>query len=220
MAHRSWHPRRMSISVDQIEGQLNKYAYALDGVSFGVTHGEKEIFASTYFSYASLTKSGYYLQKESLNSFSWDMYGVFDKSYIWKEIGDNFIMLVLIMLVASVSIILITIFVKRKSTQSLDYLFGVFSDFGSKEEINQIPYTDDKEVNNVIESFNGMISSVKNLNDEVLLQKNKELKLELRNTEYMLSSLHSQINKHFFYNSFAYILWRKRKSKKLFRRFK
>ncbi len=189
----------------QIETLLDKYAFAFDGVNFCVAQDDLHLFSSSYFKDESLEKSGYYVQKESLDSFSWNIYGVFDKSYIWKTISDNFIVLIFIMLVASVSIIFIMIFVKRKSTESLDYLFGVFSDFGSKEEINPIPYTSDKEVNNVIKSFNEMIRSVKNLNDEVLLQKNKELKLELRNSEYMLSSLHSQINKHFLINILSII---------------
>ena len=45
------------ISVDQIEAELNKYAYALDGVSFSVMQDDKEIFSSTYFSVEHLNKS-------------------------------------------------------------------------------------------------------------------------------------------------------------------
>ena len=135
-----------------------------------------------------------------LDNFSWWLVSVYDKSYIWDAMKNNFAVLVVVISVAGVSCIVLAAFFRRKSSESLDYLFNVFSNLESNNAIDIVPYSDDQEVNQVIDSFNRLVGSVRNLNDEMLKQKNRELKLELRNTEYMLNSLHSQINKHFLIN--------------------
>ena len=108
--------------------------------------------------------------------------------------------IIVILSVASASCILLAVFVKRRSARSLDYLFNSFSALQKDKAIEVIPHSDDEEVNQVIDSFNGLVQSVKGLNDEILERKNKELMLELQTAEYMLTSLHAQINKHFLIN--------------------
>ncbi len=179
---------------------LNSYAMALDGLSFFVTDGTENIVTSKNFNEQTFVSGRNYSKRVVLNNFDWNLVGVFDKTFVWSGIKDNFIWLTVVMLISSASTIALAIFLKRRSSASLDYLFNTFSKFKKESAIAIIPQGDDEEVNQVISSFNEMVNSVQTLNDQMLKQKNRELALELRNVEYMLNSLHSQINKHFMIN--------------------
>lgn len=197
--------QKMGVGVLFVDGgklldTLNGYARPLDGLDFCILEGEDIVLSSAGFQKGALVGEKYSRIEIELKDFSWKLTGVYDKSQIWNEMKENFVILVIVMTTAGASCILLATIVKRKSSESLDYLFKAFSDLEGSNIVESIPDTDDLEVNQVIDSFNRLINSVKNLNDEMLKQKNRELKLELRNTEYMLNSLHSQINKHFLIN--------------------
>lgn len=179
---------------------LNKYSLALDGLEFCILQNNKDLAHSAGFNKAALTDKGYTKTAFELSSFSWQLVGMFERAYIWDSIQDNLMVIILILTVASVCCILLAVFVKRRSARSLDYLFNNFSALQKDKAIEVIPHSDDEEVNQVIDSFNGLVHSIKGLNDEILERKNKELMLELQTAEYMLTSLYAQINKHFLIN--------------------
>ena len=179
---------------------LNKYSLALDGLEFCILHNNEDLAHSADFNKVALTDKGYTKPAFELSSFSWSLVGTFERAYIWDSIQDNLMVIIVILSVASASCILLAVFVKRRSARSLDYLFNSFSALQKDKAIEVIPHSDDEEVNQVIDSFNGLVQSVKGLNDEILERKNKELMLELQTAEYMLTSLHAQINKHFLIN--------------------
>ena len=179
---------------------VNDYCLTLDGLHFGVFDEQSCVFASNHFPENFGSKSGYSQTVVPLEKYSWRIVGVFDDSMVWHNMKENFIILVVVMSIAGLSCIFLAVFVNKKSAKSLDYLFNSFSNFSNNKVVEIIPPSDDEEVNQVIGSFNGLVHSFKNLNDEMLKQKNRELQLELRNAEYMLDSLHSQINKHFLIN--------------------
>ena len=188
------------LNAVQLADKLNSYSVALNGLSFCVMENGDKLAQTSQYTDEALEGNGYYVKNTALDNFSWWLVSVYDKSYIWDAMKNNFAILVVVISVAGVSCIVLAAFVRRKSSESLDYLFNVFSNLESNNAIDIVPYSDDQEVNQVIDSFNRLVGSVRNLNDEMLKQKNRELKLELRNTEYMLNSLHSQINKHFLIN--------------------
>lgn len=188
------------LNAVQLADKLNSYSVALNGLSFCVMENGDKLAQTSQYTDEALEGNGYYVKNTELDNFSWWLVSVYDKSYIWDAMKNNFAILVVVISVAGVSCIVLAAFVRRKSSESLDYLFNVFSNLESNNAIDIVPYSDDQEVNQVIDSFNRLVGSVRNLNDEMLKQKNRELKLELRNTEYMLNSLHSQINKHFLIN--------------------
>ena len=188
------------LNAVQLADKLNSYSVALNGLSFCVMENGDKLAQTSQYTDEALEGNGYYVKNTELDNFSWWLVSVYDKSYIWDAMKNNFAILVVVISVAGVSCIVLAAFVRRKSSESLDYLFNVFSNLESNNAIDIVPYSDDQEVNQVIDSFNSLVGSVRNLNDEMLKQKNRELKLELRNTEYMLNSLHSQINKHFLIN--------------------
>lgn len=188
------------LNAVQLADKLNSYSVALNGLSFCVMENGDKLAQTSQYTDEALEGNGYYVKNTALDNFSWWLVSVYDKSYIWDAMKNNFAVLVVVISVAGVSCIVLAAFVRRKSSESLDYLFNVFSNLESNNAIDIVPYSDDQEVNQVIDSFNRLVGSVRNLNDEMLKQKNRELKLELRNTEYMLNSLHSQINKHFLIN--------------------
>lgn len=179
---------------------LNSYSMAIDGLDFYVTDGQTIFMHSRNFDERSLSGNGYYSKRFVLNHFSWNLVGVFDRAYIWSAMKDSFLLLVIATVVSGGSIFVLALILKRKSSQSLDFLFNTFSRFKNENVIEIIPPSDDVEVNQVINGFNELVNSVRTLNDEMLKQKNRELALELQNVEYMLNSLHSQINKHFMIN--------------------
>ena len=179
---------------------LNSYAAAFDGLEFYITDGKTIPLSSGNFSTQTIEKSNHYSKRFLLNYFSWNLVGVFDKEYIWTAMQDSFIVLVVSTVISGAFCVVLAVLLKRKTSKSLDYLFNTFSRFKKDSVIEIIPHSQDNEVNQVIDSFNEMVNSVKTLNDQMLKQKNRELALELRNVEYMLNSLHSQINKHFMIN--------------------
>lgn len=185
--------------------RVNDYCLMLDGLHFGVFDGETRVFESSQFPTDFSKRDGYSQTVLPLEKFSWKIVGVFDDSRVWYNMKENFIVLVVVMSVAGLSCIFLAVFVNKKSSKSLDYLFNSFLNFSNNKIVEAIPPSDDAEVNQVIDGFNGLVHSFKNLNDEMLKQKNRELKLELRNAEYMLDSLHSQINKHFLINCLALV---------------
>ena len=182
---------------------LNNYASAFDGLEFYLTDGQSIPLNSKNFSAQTEGKSNHYSKRFLLNHFSWNLVGVFDKKYIWTAMQDSFIVLVVSTVISGAFCVMLALLLKRKTSKSLDYLFNTFSRFKKDNVIEIIPHSQDEEVNQVIDSFNEMVNSVKTLNDQMLKQKNRELALELRNVEYMLNSLHSQINKHFMINVLA-----------------
>lgn len=187
-------------SAGNLVDMVNDYCLTLDGLQFGVFDETSCVFASNQFPTEYEKRGGYSQTVAPLDRFSWRIVGVFDDSMVWYNMKENFVILVVVMSVAGLSCIFLAVFVNKKSSKSLDYLFNSFSNFSNNKVVEVIPPSDDAEVNQVIDRFNGLVHSFKNLNDEMLKQKNRELKLELRNAEYMLDSLHSQINKHFLIN--------------------
>lgn len=185
------------INANQLGDALD-YSKALDGLKFCILDGDEVIISSAGFDKSSLSGGRYFTTSYELGKFGWRVVGVYDTGYVWRAIESNFVFLLLITVVAGVGFVTLSSLVYRKSTESLEYLFKALSDYNGSGE--HVAHGGDPDVNKVIDSFNGVIDSVVSLNSEVLEQKNRFLTLELENTEYMLGSLYSQINKHFLIN--------------------
>lgn len=187
------------INSNKTEDAL-EYSVALDGLEVCVLGAGEVITSSAGFTEKSLGEKGFYRINYDLNNFGWRVVGIYNENFTLKSVGKSYIYLLTVTVVAGIAFVIVSTLVYRKSTESLDYLFKVFSDFKENSFVKPLNYKDDADVNKVIDSFNGMLDSVASLNDAVLEEKNRSLMLELENTEYMLASLYSQINKHFLIN--------------------
>ena len=92
------------------------------------------------------------------------------------------------------------IIANAKTSRALRFLFTEFSKISAGCGVGSINYTKNREVDNVIESFNRMIESLTALNAEMVEQKTRSLRLQVENIEFQLDSLYAQINKHFLIN--------------------
>lgn len=119
---------------------------------------------------------------------------VYSKVAVWKELLPDTIAMVGIFVVV---LVLFSFFYKRthdKYTSSFVYLIEQFQSIDAKTDLTPIALTkDDENVNQVIATYNHMVSNVlaERIKNETLSEENRQIELQ---------RLYQQINKHFVIN--------------------
>ena len=140
-----------------------------------------------------LSDKSYYVHKTSFSQYC-EYYGFFRESAVLQDmLLDSVVMLSTFALVL---ILFITVYKRNhdKNTRSFEYLIENFQKVGMQNEITPIePTKDDKDVNQVISTYNNMV-------ENILCEREKNEKLQDENRKIELQGLYQQINKHFIIN--------------------
>lgn len=206
----------LGVGVVFVQGEQLKeamrYAQALDGFEIAVwdeiaqnvsERGSAVLFASdSSFSPGLSESSGYYSKTYTTSCFSWKITGYYDVWHIFKSRVSSFVVYSVIFIFACGVLSLLSIFIYNRSAKAYKYLYSQFSDKQKLSDggFGHISFTKDRQVNQVIESFNELSDSVSALNGVVREQEQKALSLQLESVRFRLESLYSQINKHFLIN--------------------
>lgn len=182
-------------------------ANQVDGLKAIVYNGEEMLFASAEdVSYAMISDPAYRHRSSNLSVGNWRMNVMFLKRQVLTNISQTIWIMSAISLFTLAGYLFIVLKGHKKYMAALTYLFDSFSDIKNHNASSlNIPLTNDLEVDNVIESYNTMVQNVILLNEKVIEEQNKTLTLKVENINYSLTSLYSQINKHFIINVLAII---------------
>ena len=125
----------------------------------------------------------------------------YDTSTIFKDLFFSFSLEIMFYLFIIIAFLTIYHFLHKDNIKSLNYLFNSFDKNKNQTELQLLDYTEnDIEVNKVIQSYNQMVQSVNNLNKKINEEKEEANLLKLKNKEFEIENLYSQINKHFIIN--------------------
>ncbi len=172
--------------------QQKKYGNVIDGFSsFVVFNGEPIL--NEQLPVEKISSYAYYTYHNGFSQYC-EYYGVYSKVAVWKELLPDTIAMVGIFVVV---LVLFSFFYKRthdKYTSSFVYLIEQFQSIDAKTDLTPIALTkDDENVNQVIATYNHMVSNVlaERIKNETLSEENRQIELQ---------RLYQQINKHFVIN--------------------
>lgn len=170
---------------------------ALNGLELAITINDRVLFSSN----ANLDLNRECVYRSSLNFNGYYMASYYDTSFIFKDVTLSLLLELGIYLAIIIAFMVIYSFLHKDKIKSLEYLFQSFDSNKNKTELKCLNYVDnDEEVNKVIESYNQMVVSITNLNERIALEKEEANALKLKNKEFEIENLYSQINKHFIIN--------------------
>lgn len=170
---------------------------ALNGLELAITINDQVLFSSN----ANLDLNRECVYRSSLNFNGYYMVSYYDTSFIFKDLTLSLLLELGIYLAIIIAFMVIYSFLHKDKIKSLEYLFQSFDSNKNKTELKCLNYVDnDEEVNKVIESYNQMVVSITNLNEKIALEKEEANALKLKNKEFEIENLYSQINKHFIIN--------------------
>lgn len=152
-----------------------------------------------------LRSSRYYVSQHALDNYGFEIFGIYDKHYNLDAIGGSVLITLLCSMCICIGLLVFFMFLNHRTSVALRYLFNTFSDIRISKKTHSITYTKDKQVNNVIGSFNSMLDELTSLSDQMVKEQNKLLLLQVENMQFRLDSLYSQINKHFLINVLSVI---------------
>lgn len=172
-------------------------ANALNGLDLAISVNDQILFSTN--SDLDLSRESVY--RSSLNFNGYYMSSYYDTSFIFKDLAFSLLMELGIYLIIIIAFMVIYSFLHKDKIKSLEYLFESFDSNKNKTELKCLGYVDnDEEVNKVIKSYNQMVVSITNLNEKIALEKEEANTLKLKNKEFEIENLYSQINKHFIIN--------------------
>ncbi len=143
-----------------------------------------------------------YLRFESSSKVysSWTLVGIYDRSILVQDIMERIYPLILIYLVTVAAVILISLLNARRITRPIEELSLSMQQVEKGEYPPPLPAEQD-EVGTLIEGFNHMVSSLRQLHQNLLEEQNEKRKIEVASLNTRLQLLQSQINPHFIYNT-------------------
>lgn len=169
----------------------------LNGFDASITINDEILFSSN----SNLLLNNNYIYKSSLNFNNYYLTTYYDTSTIFKDLFFSFSLELIVYLFIIIAFLAIYHFLHKNNIKSLNYLFNSFDKNKNQIELQLLDYTEsDDEVNKVIQSYNQMVQSVNNLNKKINEEKEEANLLKLKNKEFEIENLYSQINKHFIIN--------------------
>ena len=172
----------------------------LGGLELGMFYGGKAFLGSEeVFSAVGHGRGGYFVEK-ALTDFDAEVVAYYSWTSFFKEAIGSTVGIASAIVLVCLLVMICFIIANAKTSRALRFLFTEFSKISAGCGVGSINYTKNREVDNVIESFNRMIESLTALNAEMVEQKTRSLRLQVENIEFQLDSLYAQINKHFLIN--------------------
>lgn len=170
---------------------------ALNGLDLAIVVNNQILFSTR----SNLDLNIDYVYRSSLNFNGYYLVSYYDTSFIFKDLAFSLLVELAIYLAIIIAFMIIYSFLHKDKIKSLEYLFHSFDSNKNKTELKCLNYVDnDEEVNKVIESYNQMVVSITRLNEKIAIEKEEANALKLKNKEFEIESLYSQINKHFIIN--------------------
>lgn len=189
----------LAINKNKLLDTLDR-SETLGGLELGVFYGGKAFLGSEeVFSAAGHGRGGYFVEK-ALTDFDAEVVAYYSWTAFFKEAIGSTVGIASAIVLVCLLVMICFIIANAKTSRALRFLFTEFSKISAGCGVGSINYTKNREVDNVIESFNRMIESLTALNAEMVEQKTRSLRLQVENIEFQLDSLYAQINKHFLIN--------------------
>lgn len=135
------------------------------------------------------------------NTPDWRVVGIISYDRLTEKVE---VMSLVIYLIGAVCILLVIVFsfnIAKRITGPILEVNTAMSRFEKGEWPEKLQARSEDELKYLVEGFNRMMSSFKNLVDKIYLEQEKKKKAEVTALQFQLESLQSQINPHFMYNT-------------------
>ncbi|HHX81138.1 MAG TPA: histidine kinase [Acholeplasmataceae bacterium] len=195
------------INSDQLFETVNLTKVA--GVSTGIISPDMNIIyqgnLSSFVNFEKIDIKNLRTKLQIIGYFDWYIISVFTRAAVLKNIKTIYISYAFTNLLIIIITSIIFFLISYSNSKEYYRFITTFNHIGKGNFNTKMEYTQDKDINKVIQYFNNMMDSINKLNKDILRSKMKSLELIIENKSYLIKYLNSEINKHFLFNTFSLI---------------